>query len=86
MSSVSDQLQEKWVTSSVERDIKYLFSLWTKGSCSVWPSFVFPGEEYTTDPFQWDFVGKNIAFMAVEGFVYFILNLLIQYRFFLEHW
>ncbi|XP_039671640.1 retinal-specific phospholipid-transporting ATPase ABCA4-like [Perca fluviatilis] len=44
------------------------------------------GEEYTQDPFRWDFVGKNIAFMAVEGFVYFILNLLIQYRFFLDHW
>ncbi|KAM9719976.1 retinal-specific phospholipid-transporting ATPase ABCA4-like isoform 2-T2 [Menidia menidia] len=44
------------------------------------------GEEYTMDPFRWDFVGKNIAFMTVEGFVYFILNLLIQYRFFLDHW
>uniref|UniRef100_A0AAQ5YL96 P-type phospholipid transporter n=1 Tax=Amphiprion ocellaris TaxID=80972 RepID=A0AAQ5YL96_AMPOC len=44
------------------------------------------GEEHTLDPFQWDFVGKNIAFMAVEGFVYFILNLLIQYRFFMDHW
>uniref|UniRef100_A0A8C4P0T0 P-type phospholipid transporter n=1 Tax=Dicentrarchus labrax TaxID=13489 RepID=A0A8C4P0T0_DICLA len=44
------------------------------------------GEEYTQDPFRWDFVGKNVAFMAVEGFVYFILNLLIQYRFFLDHW
>uniref|UniRef100_A0A669ETI5 P-type phospholipid transporter n=1 Tax=Oreochromis niloticus TaxID=8128 RepID=A0A669ETI5_ORENI len=43
------------------------------------------GEDYTLDPFRWDFVGKNIAFMAVEGFVYFILNLLIQYRFFLDH-
>ncbi|XP_074544605.1 retinal-specific phospholipid-transporting ATPase ABCA4-like [Halichoeres trimaculatus] len=44
------------------------------------------GEEVTLDPFRWDFVGKNIAFMAVEGFIYFILNLLIQYRFFLDHW
>ncbi|KAM4605225.1 retinal-specific phospholipid-transporting ATPase ABCA4-like [Polymixia lowei] len=44
------------------------------------------GEEYTRDPFRWDFVGKNVAFMAVEGFVYFALNLLIQYRFFLDHW
>uniref|UniRef100_A0AAX7TCS9 P-type phospholipid transporter n=1 Tax=Astatotilapia calliptera TaxID=8154 RepID=A0AAX7TCS9_ASTCA len=43
------------------------------------------GEDYTLDPFRWDFVGKNISFMAVEGFVYFILNLLIQYRFFLDH-
>ncbi|KAG9351082.1 hypothetical protein JZ751_024972, partial [Albula glossodonta] len=44
------------------------------------------GEERRPDPFHWDFVGKNLAFMAAEGFVYFILNLLIQYRFFLYHW
>uniref|UniRef100_A0A8C5BGX3 ATP-binding cassette, sub-family A (ABC1), member 4b n=1 Tax=Gadus morhua TaxID=8049 RepID=A0A8C5BGX3_GADMO len=44
------------------------------------------GEEYTMDPFRWDFVGKNVTFMAVEGFVFFLLNLLIQYRFFLDHW
>ncbi|XP_038146750.1 retinal-specific phospholipid-transporting ATPase ABCA4-like isoform X2 [Cyprinodon tularosa] len=44
------------------------------------------GEEYTMDPFRWDFVGKNIFSMLVEGFLYFILNLLIQYRFFLDHW
>uniref|UniRef100_A0AAR2LXT6 P-type phospholipid transporter n=1 Tax=Pygocentrus nattereri TaxID=42514 RepID=A0AAR2LXT6_PYGNA len=42
--------------------------------------------EYAMDPFRWDFVGKYLACMAVEGFVYFILNLLIQYRFFLNHW
>ncbi|XP_076005482.1 retinal-specific phospholipid-transporting ATPase ABCA4-like isoform X1 [Genypterus blacodes] len=44
------------------------------------------GEEHTVDPFRWDFVGKNVAFMAAEGFVYFALTLLIQYRFFLNHW
>ncbi|CAN9502757.1 unnamed protein product [Ophioblennius macclurei] len=44
------------------------------------------GEEHARDPFQWDFVGKNIVFMAAEGFIYFVLNLLIQYRFFLDHW
>ncbi|RVE62121.1 hypothetical protein OJAV_G00177550 [Oryzias javanicus] len=44
------------------------------------------GEEYSLDPFRWDFVGKNLTFMAMEGFVYFLLNLLIQYRFFLDHW
>uniref|UniRef100_A0A7N6A5R9 ABC transporter domain-containing protein n=1 Tax=Anabas testudineus TaxID=64144 RepID=A0A7N6A5R9_ANATE len=32
------------------------------------------GEEYTTNPFQWDFVGKNIAFMAVEGFCFGLLG------------
>ncbi|KAL2089373.1 hypothetical protein ACEWY4_014061 [Coilia grayii] len=44
------------------------------------------GEDYSMDPFKWDFVGKNLCFMAVEGFVYFILNILIQYRFFMNHW
>ncbi|XP_066547830.1 retinal-specific phospholipid-transporting ATPase ABCA4 isoform X2 [Amia ocellicauda] len=44
------------------------------------------GEDHSLDPFSWDFVGKNIFFMAVEGFVYFTLNILIQYRFFLNHW
>uniref|UniRef100_A0AAY4D0I1 P-type phospholipid transporter n=1 Tax=Denticeps clupeoides TaxID=299321 RepID=A0AAY4D0I1_9TELE len=44
------------------------------------------GEDYSPDPFSWDFLGKNLAFMAVEGFVYFTLNILIQYRFFLNHW
>ena len=38
------------------------------------------------DPFRWDFVGKNLVFMAAEGFVYFLLNILIQYRFFMDHW
>ncbi|XP_072524411.1 retinal-specific phospholipid-transporting ATPase ABCA4 isoform X1 [Salminus brasiliensis] len=44
------------------------------------------GEEHTVDPFRWDFVGKYLVCMAVEGPIYFILNLLIQYRFFLDHW
>ncbi|KAG7457171.1 hypothetical protein MATL_G00243640 [Megalops atlanticus] len=44
------------------------------------------GEQHSMDPFKWDFVGKNLIFMAVEGFVYFILTILIQYRFFLNHW
>ncbi|CAN9506482.1 unnamed protein product [Ophioblennius macclurei] len=44
------------------------------------------GEEYIPDPYHWDFIGKNLFCMAVEGFVYFILNVLFQYRFFLDHW
>ncbi|XP_029955495.1 retinal-specific phospholipid-transporting ATPase ABCA4-like [Salarias fasciatus] len=44
------------------------------------------GEEYSPDPYRWDFIGKNLFCMAVEGFLYFILNVLFQYRFFLDHW
>ncbi|KAM6977694.1 retinal-specific phospholipid-transporting ATPase ABCA4-like [Aplochiton taeniatus] len=44
------------------------------------------GEDYSPDPYCWDFLGKNLVCMAAEGFIYFILNILIQYRFFLDHW
>uniref|UniRef100_A0A8C9STH1 P-type phospholipid transporter n=1 Tax=Scleropages formosus TaxID=113540 RepID=A0A8C9STH1_SCLFO len=42
------------------------------------------GEEYSLNPFSWDFLGKNLVSMVVEGFVYFILNIFIQYRFFIH--
>ncbi|XP_075689302.1 retinal-specific phospholipid-transporting ATPase ABCA4 isoform X2 [Rhinoderma darwinii] len=44
------------------------------------------GEEHITNPFQWEFLGKNIFAMGVEGVVYFGFNLLIQNRFFLSTW
>ncbi|KAF3836109.1 hypothetical protein F7725_028667 [Dissostichus mawsoni] len=44
------------------------------------------GEDYSPDPYNWDFLGKNLFCMAVEGFLYFILNILFQYRFCLDHW
>lgn len=57
------------------------------GSCEVNVYLMcISGEDFSLDPFSWDFVGENLTFMAVEGFVYFILNILIQYRFFLDHW
>ncbi|XP_072430717.1 retinal-specific phospholipid-transporting ATPase ABCA4 isoform X2 [Chiloscyllium punctatum] len=43
------------------------------------------GEDFYFSPFHWEFVGKNLAAMAVEGVVYFLLNLIIQHRFFLNH-
>uniref|UniRef100_F6Y251 P-type phospholipid transporter n=2 Tax=Monodelphis domestica TaxID=13616 RepID=F6Y251_MONDO len=44
------------------------------------------GEEHSSDPFQWDLIGKNLVAMAVEGGVYFAMNLLIQHHFFLTRW
>ncbi|KAE8610555.1 hypothetical protein XENTR_v10012168 [Xenopus tropicalis] len=44
------------------------------------------GEEHVSNPFQWEFLGRNIFAMAVEGVVYFTLNLLIQHRFFFSTW
>ncbi|NXW57022.1 ABCA4 protein, partial [Eurystomus gularis] len=44
------------------------------------------GEEHVSDPFQWDFVGKNLVAMAVQGVAYFILNLLMQHRLFSTRW
>uniref|UniRef100_A0A4W4H8L4 P-type phospholipid transporter n=1 Tax=Electrophorus electricus TaxID=8005 RepID=A0A4W4H8L4_ELEEL len=35
-------------------------------------------------PLAWDFVGKNLFAMAMEGVVFFIFTVLLQYRFFIH--
>ncbi|XP_040215370.1 phospholipid-transporting ATPase ABCA1 isoform X3 [Rana temporaria] len=42
------------------------------------------GENRFVSPMSWDLVGKNLFAMAVEGLVFFIITLLIQYRFFIK--
>ncbi|PKU48155.1 retinal-specific atp-binding cassette transporter isoform x1 [Limosa lapponica baueri] len=44
------------------------------------------GEEHVSNPFQWDFVGKNLVAMAIQGVAFFILNLLMQHRCFSTRW
>nr|XP_026646313.1 retinal-specific ATP-binding cassette transporter [Zonotrichia albicollis] len=44
------------------------------------------GEEHISDPFQWDFVGKNLVAMALQGVVFFFLNLFMQHRLFSTRW
>lgn len=48
--------------------------------------YMFSGEDYRLDPYNWNFIGKNLFCMTIEGFLYFILTILFQYRFFLDHW
>ncbi|XP_044061667.1 phospholipid-transporting ATPase ABCA1b isoform X2 [Siniperca chuatsi] len=42
------------------------------------------GENKFRSPLEWDMVGKNLFAMAVEGVVFFIITVLIQYRFFIK--
>ncbi|XP_076880509.1 ATP-binding cassette, sub-family A (ABC1), member 7 [Brachyhypopomus gauderio] len=42
------------------------------------------GTKQTLEPLAWDFVGKNLFAMAVEGVVFFIFTVLLQYRFFIH--
>ncbi|GAA6093024.1 phospholipid-transporting ATPase ABCA1b [Tachysurus ichikawai] len=42
------------------------------------------GENRFCSPLEWDMVGKNLFAMAVEGMVFFIITVLIQYRFFIK--
>lgn len=42
------------------------------------------GESQFRSPLEWDMVGKNLFAMAVEGVVFFIITVLIQYRFFIK--
>uniref|UniRef100_A0A8C7U3C1 P-type phospholipid transporter n=1 Tax=Oncorhynchus mykiss TaxID=8022 RepID=A0A8C7U3C1_ONCMY len=39
------------------------------------------GENRFRSPLEWDMVGKNLFAMAVEGVIFFIITVLIQYRF-----
>lgn len=60
----------------------------TNWGSRIYRNFVstFSGEDYSPDPYNWDFIGKNLFCMGVEGFVYFIINILFQYCFFLNNW
>lgn len=42
---------------------------------------LYKGENRFRSPLEWDMVGKNLFAMAVEGVVFFIITVLIQYRF-----
>ncbi|KAH0618397.1 hypothetical protein JD844_017546 [Phrynosoma platyrhinos] len=44
------------------------------------------GEERVLNPFHWDFAGKNMVALAVQGVAYFVLNLLMQHNFFSTRW
>uniref|UniRef100_A0A8C6JLL9 P-type phospholipid transporter n=1 Tax=Melopsittacus undulatus TaxID=13146 RepID=A0A8C6JLL9_MELUD len=42
------------------------------------------GENRFVSPLSWDLVGRNLFAMAVEGVVFFLITVLIQYRFFIR--
>ncbi|XP_053104297.1 retinal-specific phospholipid-transporting ATPase ABCA4 isoform X1 [Hemicordylus capensis] len=44
------------------------------------------GEEHVLNPFHWDFAGKNMVALAVQGLAYFVLNLLMQHNFISTRW
>ncbi|XP_060629951.2 retinal-specific phospholipid-transporting ATPase ABCA4 isoform X1 [Anolis sagrei] len=44
------------------------------------------GEERLLNPFHWDFAGKNMVAMAVQGVAFFVLNLLMQRNFLSTRW
>ncbi|KAM9265335.1 phospholipid-transporting ATPase ABCA7 [Morus bassanus] len=42
------------------------------------------GDKHFVSPLSWDLAGKNIFAMAIEGIIFFLFTLLLQYRFFLR--
>ncbi|XP_035203975.1 phospholipid-transporting ATPase ABCA7 isoform X2 [Oxyura jamaicensis] len=42
------------------------------------------GDKRFVSPLSWDLAGKNMFAMAVEGIIFFLFTLLLQYRFFLR--
>ena len=41
-------------------------------------------KDYTFDPFEFKIVGRNLVALAVQGVVYFSLNMMIEYKFFIR--
>lgn len=48
------------------------------------PLLWLTGDKRFVSPLSWDLAGKNMFAMAVEGIVFFLFTLLLQYRFFLR--
>ncbi|XP_070598469.1 phospholipid-transporting ATPase ABCA1 isoform X2 [Erythrolamprus reginae] len=42
------------------------------------------GENRFVSPLSWNLVGRNLFAMAIEGVVFFVITVLIQYRFFIK--
>nr|XP_014349980.1 PREDICTED: ATP-binding cassette sub-family A member 1-like isoform X2 [Latimeria chalumnae] len=42
------------------------------------------GEDRFQNPFNWDIVGRNLFAMFIEGIIFFIFTLLLQYKFFIK--
>ena len=42
------------------------------------------GENRLPDPFSWNIVGRNLFSMFMLGILFFIINLLIEYKFFIR--
>ncbi|XP_064607351.1 phospholipid-transporting ATPase ABCA1-like [Liolophura sinensis] len=42
------------------------------------------GEDFSKSPFEWGEVGRNLLCMLILGAVFFIFNLLLEYRFFIK--
>ncbi|XP_078054223.1 phospholipid-transporting ATPase ABCA1-like [Mustelus asterias] len=42
------------------------------------------GEKKFTSPLSWDLVGKNMFAMAIQGVVFFLFTILLQYKFFIK--
>lgn len=53
-----------------------------KGDCAR--LLILAGENRFVSPLSWDLVGRNLFAMAVEGVVFFLITVLIQYRFFIK--
>lgn len=45
---------------------------------------LFIGDKRFVSPLSWDLAGKNMFAMAIEGTIFFLFTVLLQYRFFLR--
>ena len=52
--------------------------------CDVWSLCFYSDLKNTLSPLRFDIVGKNILALFLQGTLFFFLNLLIEYNFFIK--
>lgn len=56
-----------------------------RGPLFLQPLSLLAGDKRFVSPLSWDLAGKNMFAMAIEGIIFFLFTLLLQYhRFFLR--
>ena len=53
-------------------------------ACDVWSLCFHSDLKNTLSPLRFDIVGKNILALFLQGTLFFLLNLLIEYNFFIK--
>lgn len=76
-------LEDWWIFRNIDPNLRKGHGFWSLHSDWI-SALCLLGENRFVSPLSWDLVGRNLFAMAVEGVVFFLITVLIQYRFFIR--